>query len=437
MYIDILIDASGSMGFMKGAGVEHENKYLIDSNHTRTDLVKKILTNHIIPNIDYCTSIQIDTFSNLKKVDNNGNPIIVDQKYVEYPKNINYYKGDFNENLLIEKINSIPNPKPSGTPLRWCLLNKIYNISSSKSNLILITDGDGYLDSKIDQDWHIAVYKKVIESKKDIKIHIIGIAQNDVAKGKSKSLCANTKGVYTNLDSINYDSSKLNELLFSLKSNITSQVINEHISSSLKVPNESKDSIVNNDLTEIVQKEFKDSNNDNLEERVKKNTKSLSLISNQLDNIIKLLQSKETIKEDEIVDVIENEANNSRVGHKAEKYLYAELLKNNWDEVVWINKETEQYLPYDFKIINKSEVFYYECKGTANDSNEFFITKNEWLFYLANRKNYRLCFVSNVDLQPTYVRFMDLLNAMEESKLIPCSSVNKRIKADRIIFQVL
>ncbi|WP_298476103.1 DUF3883 domain-containing protein [uncultured Maribacter sp.] len=436
MHIDILIDASGSMGYMKGAGEEHENKYLIDAQHTRTDLVKSILVNHLIPKIDYCTSLQIDRFRNLKKLDVNGNPIIKNKRYIEYPKNINHYKGNYNKDLIVKKINSIPNPEPGGTPLRWCLLNKIHNLSSTKSNIIVITDGDGYLDSKTDTDWHNAVYKRIIDSKKDIKIHIVGIAQSDVAKTKSKELCIRTKGVYTNLDSINYDASKLDGLLFNLKTNITSQVIKEQIEPSQSNSTAVKDSIVESKSVDVLKQEEKVSN-ENLEERVVKNTQSLSLISNQLDNIIKLLQSNESINEEAIIDVIENEEHNNRVGYKAEKYLYAELLKNNWEEVIWVNEESEQYLPYDFKVSNKGEVFYYECKGTASDSNEFLVTKNEWQFYLENRKNYRLCFVSNVDSQPSYIRFMDLINDIEESKLIPCSSVNKQIKADRIIFQVL
>nr|WP_299032687.1 DUF3883 domain-containing protein [uncultured Tenacibaculum sp.] len=436
MHIDILIDASGSMGYMKGAGEEHENKYLIDDQHTRTDLVKSILVNHLIPKIDYCTSLQIDRFRNLKKLDVNGNPIIKNKRYIEYPKNINYYKGSYNKDLIVKKINSIPNPKPGGTPLRWCLLNKIHNLSSTKSNIIVITDGDGYLDSKTDTDWHNAVYKRIIDSKKDIKIHIIGIAQSDVAKTKSKELCIRTKGVYTNLDSINYDASKLDGLLFGLKTNITSQVIKEQIEPSQSNSTAVKDSIIASKSVDFLKKEEKVSN-ENLEERVEKNTQSLSLISNQLDNIIKLLQSNESIKEEEIIDIVENEEHNNRIGRKAERYIYAELLKNNWEEVVWLNEESEQYLPYDFKISNKGEVFYYECKGTASDSNEFLVTKSEWQFYLKNRKNYRLCFVSNVDSEPSYIRFMDLINDLEENKLIPCSSVNKKIKADRVIFQVL
>jgi len=435
MDIDILIDASGSMGYMKGAGDEHENKYLIESKHTRTDLVKSILTNHIIPKIDYCNSVCIDRFRNLKKLDNNGNPVIKNKRYIEYPKNINHYSGNYNKDLLVKKINNIPNPEPGGTPLRWCLLNKINNTTSSKSNIILITDGDGYLDLKIDEDWHNAVYKRIIESNKEITIHIIGIAQDKVAQLKSKELCNKTKGVYLNLESINYDATKLDTLLFNLKTNITSQAIKVKLTNSVsQIGDENITS--DNDKIEIA-KEDKDITETNLEQRVNKNTESLSLISNQLDNIIKLLQSNESVQEEDVVEVFENEAHNNRIGREAEKYLYSELLKNNWDKVLWLNEESEQYLPYDFKITNKGEVYYYECKGTANDSKEFLITKNEWQFYIQNKDKYRLCFVSNVDSQASYVNFKNLLKDMEEGKLIPCSSVNKSIKADRIIIQVL
>ncbi|GAA0723818.1 hypothetical protein GCM10009430_27660 [Aquimarina litoralis] len=435
MHIDILIDASGSMGYMKGAGKEHENKYLIDAKYTRTDLVKSILINHLIPKISYCTSLQIDRFRNLKKRDINGNPIIKNKKYLEYPKNINHYKGNYNRDLIVQKINTIPNPEPGGTPLRWSLLNKIHNLSSNKSNIIVITDGDGYLDSKTDTDWHNAVYKRIIDSKRDIKIHIIGIAQGDVAKTKSKELCIRTKGVYINLDSINYDASKLDGLLFTIKSNITSQVIKEQIellpTNSIVVEEDGESKSV--DLAKKEEKFF----NSNLEERVEKNTQSLLLISNQLDNIIKLLKSNESVGEQEITDLAENEEYNNRIGRKAEKYLYTELLKKNWEKVVWVNEETEQFLPYDFKVSNKGKILYYECKGTASDSKEFLLTKREWQFYLENRNNYRLCFVSNVNLEPSYVRFMDLINDMEQSKLLPCSSINKKVKANRIIFQIL
>lgn len=436
MHIDILIDASGSMGYMKGAGVKHENQYLIDANHTRTDLVKSILINQIIPKITYCTFLQIDSFRNEKERDNLGNPIIKNRQYVERPAISNHYKGKFNKSLIIKEINNIPNPEPGGTPLRSCLVKKIDSLSSSKSNIIVITDGDGFVGSKLDEDWHNVVYKKILASEKEIKIHIIGIAQSDIAKAKSKVLCSKTKGVYTNLDSVNYDSSTLDNLLFSLKSNITSQAIKEQVASSPTNSLIVEDRNALSKSSVAVKKEENSSNNE-LEARVEKNTQSLSLISNQLDNIIKLLKPNESLEEENNINVIENEEHNKRIGRKAEAYLYDKLLKYDCEEIIWLNEKAEQYLPYDFKIKQKDEVFYYECKGTASDSNEFLVTKKEWQFYLENRNKYRLCFVSNVDSQPSHIKFMDLINDIEKSKLLPCSSVNKKIKANRIIFQVL
>ena len=48
----------------------------------------------------------------------------------------------------------------------------------------------------------------------------------------------------------------------------------------------------------------------------------------------------------------------------------------------------------------------------------FFLTLNEWLFYLANRKNFRLYFVSEINsTNPIVHRIEDLLKDMEEGKL--------------------
>jgi glutaredoxin 2 len=81
--------------------------------------------------------------------------------------------------------------------------------------------------------------------------------------------------------------------------------------------------------------------------------------------------------------------------------------------------------------------YYIECKGSVSNTEEFFLTKNEWQFYLQNRNNYRLYFVSDINSQnPTIHRIEDLLKDMEEGKLIPCSSVNRKVKADRILFQI-
>jgi len=60
-HFEILIDASGSMGYMKGSK-EYENKYLLPDGSTRTELVKKILNNNIYPKLNFLNDIEVKTF---------------------------------------------------------------------------------------------------------------------------------------------------------------------------------------------------------------------------------------------------------------------------------------------------------------------------------------------------------------------------------------
>ena len=115
-----------------------------------------------------------------------------------------------------------------------------------------------------------------------------------------------------------------------------------------------------------------------------------------------------------------------------------DFLKLKWEATIWLNENGEQGKPYDFEVTIDGATYFIECKGSTSNSKEFFLTKNEWLFYLANHKNYRLYFVSEINSQnPTIHRIKDLLKDMEEGKLIPCSSVNRKVKADRIVFQII
>lgn len=432
MHIDILIDGSGSMGFMKGAGEQHENKYLIDEKHTRTDLVKDILINHVVPNIDFCDTISVETFLNRKKLNSIGKPMIKDGAYVEYPDMITHYSKAYDKQSLINSIIQIENPEPGGTPLRRSLFYKTNKSSSANHHIIVFSDGEGYWESKIDTEWHNLVYALIKELNKSIVIHFIGIAQNESARIKSKELCSRTGGSYLNLQSMNYSPSELNILLFNLKAALASSAIK--INATDIVKEQVADTVEIKAKEEVAEKNEQPEKSE-IELQVIKNTKSLEVISNQLNNIVNLLAAQQSIQE-EVIEIIEDEEHNQKVGRSAEEYLYKELLKHRWN-IVWLNEQTESGKPYDFEISDDKGKYYYECKGTIGNANEFILTRNEWLFYLENRSAYRLCFVRNVGTQPSYVRFMDLIDDMKEGRIIPCSSKNVKLKADRIIFQVL
>jgi hypothetical protein len=114
------------------------------------------------------------------------------------------------------------------------------------------------------------------------------------------------------------------------------------------------------------------------------------------------LHSQNVDESKEEVEVIENTIYNQRIGRDSERYLFNELKdlfkKDDSIKVLWLNELEEKGFPYDILVKNGDEEFYYECKGTSSNLNEFQLTKNEWNFYLNNIGKYRLCFVSNIDI---------------------------------------
>ncbi|MBC3847725.1 DUF3883 domain-containing protein [Winogradskyella echinorum] len=454
-HFEILIDASGSMGYMRGEKDE-ENKYLLsDRKHTRTDLVKKILNQSIINTIEFSEHIKVSTFRNKFNLDKNNERIIltrwvknengknVQERYYSMSQDINViYEGPFNSDELKSKIETIENPMPAGTPLYYILAQTISKSITNQVNIIILSDGDA--NDRIEFD--IDILELIHGSKKDVKIHFIGIAQDEVAQKKSKNLAEKTGGIYSNLKAMNYDVNALNVLLSELNTKIMSNALEDNIKQTQIIAATKLDETQKDNTDHLAKDEGDKSEKEtnvivkdksDLEKQVHKNTSSLEYISGQLNNILKLLQSKEQLEKD--VKVVENKIHNERIGRLAEDFLYKklrELFKDESTKVSWLNENGEQGLPYDFLLESDKGKFYYECKGTSSNFLEFQLTKPEWDFYLDNRNKYRLCFVKNVDSDAQYTRFMDLLTAMEEKKLTPCSMQDKAYKANRLIFAI-
>jgi hypothetical protein len=307
-----------------------------------------------------------------------------------------------------------------------------------------LSDGDDSENKEFDS--------KIIETigSKNCKIYFIGISQNEEAQIKSKNLAEKTNGFYVNLEVMNYDETVFNNMLFEFNTTITSHALKE----SLKIEptvvepiSETLENKIESNIIEVVKEdeiiEEEIIQNDiepiELKKQVEENTKSLQLITSQLDSIVKQISfiGKEKTNNEDEFEANEDEERNRIIGYQCEKHLFTQYLKKNWKDTNWLNELEEQSKPYDFEIIIKDVKYYIECKGSVSNTEEFFLTKNEWQFYLQNRNNYRLYFVSDINSQnPTIHRIEDLLKDMEEGKLIPCSSVNRKVKADRILFQI-
>lgn len=429
----ILIDASGSMGHMKGS--KEEGKYLLPDGETRTDLVKKIINTSLTDIFPLSTNLDIFTFRKSISLDKYGNKIIrvkdaidangrkIRQQYhPEFNDLKPIYNGAINISLIKDKINAINNPDIGGTPLWWSL-SVLINKSKIKTIIIVLSDGDANDKSNFDSE----ILNLIEAKKKDCIIYFIGIDQDEVATKKSKNLATKTGGIYVNLKAINYDTSKLDILLSKLKTQLVANVLKGSIESTKSIP-------------VIPSETEKNSNAPDIENQVKQNTQSLGHISIQLDNILKLLHSQNNDDSIDYVEIIENTIYNQRIGRDSERYLFNELKnlfkKEDSIKVLWLNELEEKGFPYDILVKNGDEEFYYECKGTSSNLNEFQLTKNEWNFYLNNIGKYRLCFVSNIDSTPSYIRLMDLLDDMKNKTIVPCATQNRKYKANRIVFQI-
>lgn len=454
-HFEILIDASGSMGYMKGE--KDEAQFLLpDGKSTRTDLVKTILTNSFFDKLSFTDTIGVSTFRKSFHKNSKGERLIKTRPGInkqgqkvplKYYSDFNdlkeVYNGVFNQVDIEKAVLSIINPLPGGTPLWWAL-SVLLNQSKDKIRILVLSDGDANDKVNFDEE----TLKLIDETKKDCTINFIGISQGDVASKKSKNLAEKTGGIYTNLKALNYDRNALNVLLSKLNTTIIGNVLKENIKETQAIAKGANiDTPIVEDITaeienkevtaEQAEEEQSISFGDTLEKQVHKNTASLEYISGQLNNILSLLHSKDQVEEEVIVS--ENKTHNERIGRLAEEFIYKklqELFKDASTKVKWLNEDGEKGMPYDFLLEKDEDLFYYECKGSASDLNEFQLTKNEWDFYLGNKEKYRLCFVRNVDTFPQYVRFMDLLKDMEESKLTPCATKNKAYKANRIMFHI-
>ena len=104
-------------------------------------------------------------------------------------------------------------------------------------------------------------------------------------------------------------------------------------------------------------------------------------ISSDVCNNKNLPQSFQNIQDDNVkIDI----------GHWSEEYIYNYLKSlNKYSSIIWMNEKEEAYQPYDFIVVENNITKYIEVKGTPSSSkNEFYISKNEWIFMFENKSNY-------------------------------------------------
>lgn len=128
--------------------------------------------------------------------------------------------------------------------------------------------------------------------------------------------------------------------------------------------------------------------------------------------------------------------------------LLKELYPLPFYTVNWLNydQETdsfcERYEQHDFEIINESAhiIHYIECKGTPAVKPTFYLTKNEWEFFLEcvrNGNSYHLYRMFNVESEWEYVHINDLFEWLQMGKVVPYLTMTEMIKGGRVFLTIV
>lgn len=428
-HLRILIDYSGSMGYMKGTS--EENKCLLNDGSPRIELLKKILTNDLLSDLDFFDTLNIFTFrSNPKNVQD----LIFRTIYAgsEFEKAINVVK-----NLQV--------PETGGTPL-FLAYQKVSQFlekggSNSDRILLIITDGDG--NDFVNFDEKIIEHQKITD--KFWKIFIIGIDQNAEAARKSKNVCETTKGIYINLNAVEYEKNYFSKMLFEMKSSITNVILMDAIKSDSQEDlivgeKREKDSLnTKQDVLDDNEQTSKDQYISNLEKTVESNTVAITLIGKQLELISAEIIRSNSIKfQNDEIFINEDPILNAKIGRHAEEIAYKYLSAKMPDIILsWENEITESFMQYDFSFVKENLTNYIECKGTTGSEKYFYLSKNEWSFFIDNKDRYELILVSELYSNRAIHHIKNLFNSILSGEVVPYSQSNRNIKNGLVFLRVL
>lgn len=315
----------------------------------------------------------------------------------------------------------------------------------------------------------------------------IGIALTPNAEIKAKGLATDTGGSYVNLRTKVYNKESLESLLRPFQSAVLSKSIEHNVNpiSTISTPtrkpipvanptpngfeeqpiikqpdnppsanlneeplketpsNSDEQPVIANNTEEIKKQNSENENSINVfSEQLKQNTTAIKLMSKQLTNITnELIEIKKGQISDnnEDVTIAENSELNERVRLASEIFLFEKLKLKFGDRLKWLNEKGESGESHDFEVLDmldNSIEYYVECKGSMYSDKIFYLTKNEWHFFLQNVKNYQLYFVSNALANPTLVKIDNFKDWLMNGKVVPYVSNNIKLKADRIAFTI-
>lgn len=401
---EILIDFSGSM-------------------KDKLPLIKQVLLNDVIPNLDYSSRIGIKTFAGNK-----------DQPPTFQILNLNLT----NKEAIVTAINSLGVPD-GGTPITAAIrasANTLKEFAANDKKIILVTDGEE--DKGGD---YVTESRKIGAEGVNCQIHIIGIGLNSQAQSQalviskltngsvsyipfSKGTSYNSTNIKSNLSPL-YNSIKQTPIVnSSLVSPVSPLTVKQYI---IETPKASETAEVSKEPKIEIVKQKPES------EEGLAASDALKFIIEEIKNIKEQLKELKT-ERPEIPEIVENAEHNEEIRKASEEYINEILKKKYPDRVKWLNENGESKQDHDFEILelDGSIEYYIECKGTVKNKPTFYMTKNEWWLFLNHTKNYQIYFVKNSFSAPSHIFIDNLFDWLLKGKLVPYLKERDVIKEERV-----
>jgi len=195
-----------------------------------------------------------------------------------------------------------------------------------------------------------------------------------------------------------------------------------------------QDKISSDELLQLYQTKSETKNGGEVEE-LKTKVQQLEAIIENLTRVSGRDQNDITTRIDEYTNEIKE---------RSERFLF-KYLTNQFPKlnVVWLNADedenfVESWENHDFEIQDKkgNVINFIDCKGTPKSKRTFYLTQNEWEFFLNNTDNYQIYRIFNVEGTENVFVINNLMEWIIEGKVVPYLEATETIKGGRVFLTI-
>lgn len=134
----------------------------------------------------------------------------------------------------------------------------------------------------------------------------------------------------------------------------------------------------------------------------------------------------------------------NEIKERSERYLFQYLTRQFPNlNVVWLNADDdenfiESWENHDFEIHDNGGniINFIDCKGTPKSKRTFYLTQNEWEFFLANTDNYQIYRIFNVGGNENVFVIDNLMEWIINGKVVPYLEATETIKGGRVFLTI-